>query len=91
MHTTYARPLLFALLFQLLFISFVGACCMDLGQSFRACVYASIGYWAGVAVILIRRPRAPTKSDLQFIRWGWMLIVPLGGAAFRWVWSLHGY
>ena len=43
---------------------------MDGGVTNRLCVLAMIGYWIGVAVIIVRRGASPTKLDLFFLRYG---------------------
>src|ERR1700680_1036914 len=45
--------------------------------------YSMAGFWIGVAILMYRRPLAPRRSDLAYIRWGYpfMLMVGIGVAA----------
>ncbi len=47
---------------------------LDFGQTHRAFWVAMLCQWAIVFIILVRRPMAPTKSDLVIVRYG---IIPL--------------
>ena len=51
---------------------------------------AVLGYLGGIAVMMVRRPLAPTATDLWLLRWGF---VPLWFAAqvgTRYVWAWIG-
>jgi hypothetical protein len=56
----------------------------------RACCLASLGFWTGVLLILIRRPIAPTKGDLDYIRLGLIPVGVLGMIAALGYWSFIG-
>lgn len=60
-------------------------------MAFQAAMYSSVAFWLGVLIILIRRPMSPTKGDLAYIRWGLLVIVPIGVPAFLYVWSAKGF
>lgn len=55
---------------------------LDGGHTARVCGVTMLGFWAGTALIMARRPLAPNSLDLLFIRWGFfpLLIVALMGA-----------
>lgn len=57
---------------------------LDLGFMAKVCGVTMIGFWAVVASIMIRRPLAPTATDLAFVRIGFF---PLFAAAY-WLASL---
>lgn len=46
------------------------SCNLDGGVLFRLCLTASLGYWAGVGMAVLRRRLSPTTTDLLFMRWG---------------------
>ena len=76
-------------LLQLLLFIFTGLI-LDGGQLNRMCVVAMIGYWIVAAMLIVRRRKAPTKTDLLFLRWGilpMMFAVPLIAAV---VYSIIG-
>jgi len=43
---------------------------LDGGTTFGLCLTASLGYWAGVGMALLRRGTSPTTTDLLYFRWG---------------------
>ncbi|MBI5760042.1 MAG: hypothetical protein HZA46_16115 [Planctomycetales bacterium] len=85
----YPRPLLHALCIQLGLLVLT-ALILDHGIVFTACRYASVGFWAGVVLILVRRPVAPTKSDLLYFRFGLPVISVTVVPLFLCVWQIKG-
>jgi hypothetical protein len=45
---------------------------LDFGRMGKVCGIAMLGYWAGAALIVARRPNAPAAGDLTFLRWGFL-------------------
>jgi hypothetical protein len=86
----YFRPLLRALLLQFLLLAFCTRI-LDGGVIFDACAKSSAAFWAGVIVILVRRPKNPTRGDLIYVRWGLLPIVTVGVYGFLTVWHAKGY
>ncbi len=85
----YIRPLLHAFGWQL-GIVVLGALCLDFGQFRQASGIASVGFWVGAILILLRRPLSPTKADLTFIDMGLLLVVALGVPVAYIVWAMRG-
>ena len=64
---------------------------LDMGQSFVGCTIGVAGYWAGTAMILLRRPLHPSRGDLAYVRFALpifaigavVLYARFGGWAFR--------
>jgi hypothetical protein len=83
----YARPLMQAVLLQFGLV-FFSAMILDGGVCLQACCYSSAAFWLGTLLLLIRRPRSPTRGDLAFIRWALPAVVAVGVPAFLWVWQL---
>jgi hypothetical protein len=48
---------------------------LDGGRLSLIAGYAMIGFWLGVAVVLLRRPLAPQATDLAYIRYGYLPLV----------------
>jgi hypothetical protein len=48
---------------------------LDSGVTARCCLIALLGFWAGTAVVLLRRRRNPARTDLWLIRWGYLPLV----------------
>lgn len=51
-------------------ILMLGALCLDGGELFSRCLVAFAAFWGGAILILFRRPRNPTRLDLELIRFG---------------------
>jgi hypothetical protein len=85
----YFRPLIQAICIQSIFL-LLSACVLDSEQTFAATRYASLAFWAGVLIVIIRRPAAPTSSDLRFVRYGLIPIVVAAVPCFFIVWHLKG-
>jgi hypothetical protein len=65
--TRYERPLTSALFASWLWWCFWGLL-LDGGVRKTGCTIALVGFWAGVVLILLRRPHSPTRVDLIYIR-----------------------
>ncbi len=61
-------------LLTLLFITL-----LDDGHVAKIAGYAMIGFWAGVAVMLARRPQTPGHADLLYIRYGYLASLVVAG------------
>jgi hypothetical protein len=70
-------------------IGFLSLLFLDGGDIARICGIVLLGFWGGAVVLLCRRPRTPTRTDIEFIRFGYLLI--LLGAYFLvpYIWSLR--
>lgn len=53
---------------------------LDGGYTARIGGYVMGGFWIGVAMIMLRRPRAPTPLDLFYVRWGYLTLLVLSVA-----------
>jgi hypothetical protein len=63
---------------------------LDGGRFFGFFQVASIAYWAGILFVMGRRPLAPTTVDIQFIRWGAVLMITIAASLAPLVWRLIG-
>ena len=84
----FTKPIFEALLIQLGLMCF----CTTFDppeEGLPALLYPSFGFWVGVSIILVRRPRDPTKGDLDFIRRGLLYAVVLGGSIALWYWGTY--
>lgn len=43
---------------------------LDGGRGAKVCAATMLGFWAGVAIMMTRRPLAPGRGDLAVLRWG---------------------
>lgn len=51
---------------------------LDAGFTARVGGYSMIGFWIGVAIVMLRRPRDPRPSDLAYVRYGYPIIFVIG-------------
>jgi hypothetical protein len=51
---------------------------------------AVVGFWIGVAAVMIRRPRNPTPLDLLYVRWGYIAMLIVGIACTPFIGALRG-
>jgi hypothetical protein len=86
----YFRPLLCAFGWQFAFLFIFRVMVLDLGQRLQACCAASAAFWLGAILVLVRRPRNPTRGDLAYLKWGLVPIVLVSNPVFIWVWTLKG-
>lgn len=63
---------------------------MDYGEAFFASFYATVAFWTGVILIVLRRPQTPTPTDIRFIRFGSLLAVVIAQLLSPWIWHLRG-
>ncbi len=85
----YRRPVIEAALLSsvLLVLSFM---VLDGGATGFASLFAVVGFWTAVLLMVVRRPQSPTRTDVQVIRFG--SLIAIIGAQFlaRWVWYFRG-
>ncbi len=57
---------------------------LDGGFLARICAITMLGFWAAVALMMVRRPLSPSPIDIMFLRWGFFplysLVFGLGAA-----------
>ena len=60
---------------------------LDGGNMARICGITMLGFWAAVALMMVRRPLSPSSFDIMFLRWGFLplygLVLGLGLALHR--------
>src|SRR4051794_21374872 len=69
----YREPVRFTLLQQVP-VAVLCLLMLDGGRMARVCGIAMVGFWCGVFLLWLRRPRQPTRTDLAFLRWGFFPI-----------------
>jgi hypothetical protein len=63
---------------------------MDGGGVAVIFLYALAGFWAGFAMIVLRRPMNPTKTDLFMIKWGTFALFAISFAMASVIWRWRG-
>jgi hypothetical protein len=52
--------------------------------------FTLVAFWAGFALIIIRRPRTPTEIDIFLIKWGTLLLFGLSFVMASVIWRWRG-
>jgi hypothetical protein len=50
---------------------------LDFGYTARIGACAMGGFWIGVTAVMFRRPRSPSRLDLLYVRWGYLVLLVL--------------
>ena len=85
----YREAVKVALVVQVLTTLFLGAI-LDGGALAKAGGAAMVGFWIGVAVVMVRRPRTPSRLDLLYVRWGYVVMLAVGIALLPFMGALRG-
>lgn len=72
----YGKPIVGNLVLQAI-CAVVASSLLDGGAVLRPAIFAIITYWAGVAMIALRRPRSPTRMDVLFLNGGFIFLFAL--------------
>jgi hypothetical protein len=65
-----------AILLQVLLTLFM-VLLLDGGYTARIGACAMGGFWIGVTAVMFRRPRNPSRLDLLYVRWGYLVLLVL--------------
>lgn len=85
----YKRPTFVALVASALLMLLSGMV-LDGGATALATLCAIVGYWTGVILIIARRPKLPTKVDINVIRFGPVTVVVAAQFLARGIWYMRG-
>ncbi len=72
----YRRPIRVAL-YQQVAVAILCLLMLDFGQLAKLCGLVMIGFWAGAALIMIRRRLNPTAVDKWLIKWSFVPLFAL--------------
>ena len=62
----------------------------DLGEFAQFACMAASAFWGSVVVLVARRPRTPTRSDLCWVRYGYLAAIAIAGVVAPIIWCLRG-
>ena len=85
----YRTPIFEAVALQAI-IGILSLLILDGGDIARVCGIALIAFWGGVTVLIYRRPKSPSKIDLQLIRFGYLPLVVIAGFLVHFIWHFRG-
>ena len=84
----YRRAIFSSLILQVI-LGFLAMMVLDGGRIAHTTGIAVLAFWAGAAVIILRRPKSPTEWDLFLVRFGFLPLLIMTFALAEWVWSWH--
>jgi hypothetical protein len=84
----YRRAIYDALILQVV-LTLITMMVLDGGHIAHTTGIAVLAFWSGAAVIIIRRPTAPTQTDLRLIRFGFLPLLIVTFMLSEWIWSWH--
>jgi hypothetical protein len=85
----YRKAIFDALILQVVIV-ILSAMILDGGDCAQVCLVALLAFWGGAAVMIWRRPQAPTQADILLIRFGYFLVIFIAGALVHFIWHLRG-
>lgn len=85
---SYRRTIYDALILQVI-LGLLAMMVLDGGHIAHTTGIAVLAFWSGAAVIMIRRPTAPTQTDLRLIRFGFLPLLVITFVLAEWIWSWH--
>jgi len=68
----YNEAVYFSLLRQQIPWAILNMLLLDGGEMARLCGITMLGFWAGVALMMARRPLSPSSFDIKLLRWGFL-------------------
>ena len=86
---SYRKPVFEAVLLQLI-LGILSLMILDGGTTARICGIALVAFWGGATVLIWRKPRSPTKTDIELIRFGYLPLAVLAFFLVHFIWSLRG-
>lgn len=71
-------------------VLFCSGALLDGGMLAQICWMALVPYWAGVLLLVWRRPRQPTRLDLALVRIGYLPLIIITMFLVPLIWHLRG-
>jgi hypothetical protein len=87
--SSYRKPVFEAVALQAL-LGLLSGLILDGGETARICGIALIAFWAGAAVLVCRHPQTPTRTDISFVRFGYLPVVVFAFVLVHFIWHVRG-
>jgi len=87
--SSYRTPIFEAVALQAL-LGLLSALVLDGGTLARICGIALLAFWCGAAVLIWRRPRTPTRTDIALVRFGYLPVVVVAFFLVHFIWQMRG-
>jgi hypothetical protein len=85
----YRRPVFEAVGLQVV-LGILSLLILDGGATARICGIALVAFWGGAAVLIWRKPRSPTRTDIQLLRFGYLPLVVVAFFLVQFIWTMRG-
>ncbi len=85
---SYRKPIFEALVLQGV-LGLLSLLILDGGTTARICGIALVAFWGGATVMIWRRPLAPTKTDIELLRFGYLPLVVMAFFLVHFIWNLR--
>ena len=86
---SYRRPVFEAVALQVL-LGLFSLLILDGGTTARICGIALVAFWTGAATLIWRHPQTPTRTDITFVRFGYLPVVVLAFFLVHFIWHVRG-
>jgi hypothetical protein len=86
---SYRKPIFEAVGLQAL-LGFLSLLILDGGDCARICGAALLAFWGGAIVLIWRHRHAPTKTDLELLRFGYIHALVIAFIVIHLVWASKG-
>ena len=73
-----------------IFLLFFSSLMLDGGTFFSITCVGALAFWVSVILIILRNPKKPTKTDLEYIKYGALLIAVLSHIIVNTIWRIRG-
>jgi len=87
--SSYRKPIFEAVALQAL-LGLLSALILDGGTTARICGIALVAFWGGAAVVIWRRPRSPTRTDIELLRFGYLPLLVIAFLFVHFIWTMRG-
>ena len=86
---SYRKPIREALALQV-FLGLLSTLIIDGGATASICGIALVAFWSAAGVLMLRRPEEPTRTDVAFLRFGYLPVLVLALFLVHFIWRLRG-
>jgi hypothetical protein len=87
---SYRKPVFEAVALQVI-LGILSLLILDGGNCARICGASLLAFWGGAVVLIWRHPHAPSKMDLELIRFGYLPVVVIASVVIHLAWAARGF
>jgi hypothetical protein len=75
---------------QQVLLGLIAGMMLDGGALGSIFLYSLVAFWVVFVIIVVRRPRNPTKTDIFLIKWGTFLLFAVSFVLSLVIWRMRG-